>query len=273
VSDIFQEVEEEFRREQMAKLWAKYRVPLVAGVAVLVLGIAGYQGWSYWRAAQIEKSSRGFDRAAELVASGGQEKEAADAFANLGQGGAGAYALAAQFQEAALRAEMGQVKEAVVLYDAIAESASDQLFVDYAHLRAALLIADTASYDVVKRRLDPVATGSGPWRTMATELLAYVSWRAGKKDEALKLYAEVQKAKDVTPGVKRRATEMSALIAAGMKPSDVKEKPGQAESLLPSTGGSLLPSIAPEAPPSPGATEEQPSSLLGAPEQQPSTPP
>lgn len=273
MSDVFQEVEEEYRRDQVAKMWAKYQVPLAVGVTVLVLAVAGYEGWSYWRAGQIEKSSRGFDRAAELVASGsGQEKEAADAFAKLAEGGSGGYALAARFQEAALRAEMGQIKEAVQLYDAVADGASDALFTDYAHLRAALLIADTASYDVVKRRVEPIAQGNGPWRTMATELLAYAAWRAGKKDDALKLYAEIQKAEDVAPGSKRRALEMTSLIAAGMKPSDVKETPGQAESLLPSTGGSLLPSITPEALPSPEATEEQPSSLLGAPEQPSTTP-
>jgi len=272
VSDVFQEVEEEYRREQMAKLWAKYRLPLVAGVTVLVLAVAGYEGWSYWRAGQIEKSSRGFDRAAQAVEAGsGQEKEAADAFAKLAESGSSGYALAARFQEAALRAEMGQVKESVLLYEKIADSTSDPLFADYAHLRVALLIADTATYDVVRRQLDPIAKGNGPWRTIATELLAYAAWRGGKKDEALKLYDEVQKAKDVTPGSKRRALEMTALIGAGMKPSDVREKPGQAESLLPSTG-SLLPSVTPETPPSSPKTEEQPSSLLGAPEQ-PSTSP
>ena len=44
MSDLFQEVEEEYRREQAAKLWTKYRTPLVAGVVALVVAVAGFEG-------------------------------------------------------------------------------------------------------------------------------------------------------------------------------------------------------------------------------------
>ena len=52
MSDVFQEVQEEYRRQQLAELWKKYSVPAIAGAVVLVLGLAGYQGWSYWRGEQ-----------------------------------------------------------------------------------------------------------------------------------------------------------------------------------------------------------------------------
>jgi hypothetical protein len=257
VSDIFQEVQEEYRREQMAKLWAKYRVPVIAGVSAIVLAVAGYQGWSYWHASRVEASSREFEKIAELVAAGaGNEKAAAERFAKLTESATVGYAMAAKFQAAALRAEMGDVKAAVKLYDEIVASTSDPLFRDYAQLRGAILIVETESLENIRKRIEPLTENASPWRVLALEMLAYASFRAGKRDEALKLYAEVQAIPNVPDGSARRAKEMTSLLNAGLKVSDLTAGRGQ----QPGSGPMLLQPMqpAPEA-----------GSLLGPPAQPP----
>jgi len=285
VTDVFQEVEEEYRREQMAKFWQKYSMAVIGGAAALIVGVAAFEGWTYWRARQLDASSRGFEVIAEKIAAGpGNEKAAADAFAKLAATGTGGYPLAAQFQEAALRGEMGDVKAAVKLYDAIAAKGSGGvLFRDYAHLRASLLLVETAPLDEVKKRLDPIvgtgpcAATASPWCPQAQEILAYGTWRAGKKAEALKLYENIL-ALPVEPdtvvsepaGTKRyisriterRAKEMSALINAGMTLNDIKAPPAATK---PSTASESL--LLPPAP-----APEQPRSLLGPDPAQPPTP-
>lgn len=286
MSDVFQEVEEEFRRDQMAKLWQKYRVAVVGGVAALVVGVAGFQGWSYWRARQIESSSKSFEVVAEKISSGaGSEKEAADDLAKIAAGGAAGYPMMARFQEAALRAGLGDVKAAVKLYDGLASSSGGgALFRDYAQLRASLLLSETAPLEDINKRLGsiagsaPCSLSASPWCVQAQEILAYASWRAGKKAEALKLYdailalplqpetavlkqaAPVRYASRIT---NRRAKEMRALIEAGMTLNDIKPPPASVP--LPGASDSLL---LPPTPPVP----EQPGSLLGPDPVQPPTP-
>lgn len=242
MSDIFQEVQEEYRREQAAKLWQKYRVPVIAGVSAVVLGVAGYQGWSYWHTSRTEAASREFEKVAELLASAGENKEtakkAADDFAKLAAGAPHAYAIAAQFQEAGLRTELNEIAAAVKIYDEISASTSDPVFRDYAQLRAAILLLEPDKYENTKARLEPITRANGPWRVMALEMLAYATWRAGKKDEALKMYAEVAATPNAPNGNVRRAKEMTTLINAGMKLSDLVAKPGIA---TPGAGaGSML---------------------------------
>ncbi len=183
----------------MAKLWQKYRVAVVGGVAALVVGVAGFQGWSYWRARQIESSSRSFEVVGGKVSSGaGAEKEAADDLAKIAAGGAAGYPMMARFQEAALRAGLGDVKAAVKLYDELASSSGGgALFRDYAQLRASMLLSETAPLDDINKRLGPIAgsapcsVNASPWCVQAQEILAYATWRAGKKAEALKLYDHI----------------------------------------------------------------------------------
>jgi hypothetical protein len=273
VSDIFQEVQEEYRREQMAKLWTKYRVPLIAGVTVLILAVAGYQGWSYWYANKVDESSREFEKVAELIAADpGKQKEAADRFAKLAQSASSGYAMAARFQEAGLRAEMRDFATAVKIYDEISANTSDPLFRDYAQVRAATLLLEAQTLENIKKRLEPVATGSGPWRVMATELLAYATWRAGKKDEALKLYADVIAAPNAPKGSVRRSKEMTTLITAGLKLSDLNTKPGISS---PGVSPLLLPPAQPGQPAQPllpDAATEEPSLLGPATPEQPASP-
>lgn len=227
MSDIFQEVQEEYRREQLSQLWTKYRIPVLAAAGGIVFIVAAYQGWVYWHAKMLEASSRQFDAAVALMESGrGQEKVAGAAFAKLAHDGSGAYAFVAKLQEAAVRTSAGDYKGAIVLYDHLAqEGEGGALFADYARLRAALLLVDVAPLAEIQKRLDTVAGGDSPWRIPAEELLGYAHWRAGGKAEALRLYDLVKNNPEAPAGTKRRATELSALIAGGMTVADLKAAP------------------------------------------------
>jgi hypothetical protein len=259
VSDIFQQVQDEYRQQQLADFWKKYRLPIIAGVVVLVLGVAGYQAWSYWHGQQVEKSSRELEAIGDLLRNPGNEKTASDRLAKLAVEGSGAYPVLARLQEAALRAQSGDVKAALVLYDSVAKSERTALFRDFAVVRAAVFLVELESYDNVKKKLEPVANGSGPWATQAKELLAYAAWRSGKTEDATKLYEEVEKTPGVAEGAKRRAYEMLALIRTGLKFSDMKAPTSSL--LLPQPGAQTGPLLLQPMAPSP----EQPGagSLLG----------
>jgi hypothetical protein len=224
VSDIFQEVQEEYRREQMAQLWAKYRVPIIGAAGGLIFVVAAYQGWVYWHDSMLDRSSRQFEAALAITEkASGQERAAAAAFAKLVREGAGGYPFVAKLQEAAARAAAGDTKAAVAQYDQIADDGSGgRVFADYARIRAAMLLVDTAPLSDIKQRLDPLAGSDSPWRLQAEELLGYAYWRAGNNAEALRLLGLLKDNPEAPSGMKRRATELSALIVGGMTVADLK---------------------------------------------------
>ena len=45
MADIFQEVDEEVRREQLKKLWDRYGNLLIAGCILIVAAVAGWRGY------------------------------------------------------------------------------------------------------------------------------------------------------------------------------------------------------------------------------------
>src|SRR5580658_7140009 len=50
VSDIFQEVDEEVRREQLKKLWERYGTYIIAALILVIVAVGGWRGYEWWQA-------------------------------------------------------------------------------------------------------------------------------------------------------------------------------------------------------------------------------
>jgi len=160
VSDIFNEVDEEVRREQLKKLWERYGNLIIAAAVMVVLAVAAWRGYDYWQARQAAVAGSAFD-AATVLADQGKHDEAEAAFTKLAADGTAGYRLLARLRSAE---ELGEhdPKAAVTAYDAIAaDNASQPLLGNLASIRAALLLVDTASFDEMTRRLEPLAQPMG----------------------------------------------------------------------------------------------------------------
>src|SRR6185312_1594347 len=99
VSDIFQEVDEEVRREQLKKLWERYGVFLIAACVLLVVAVGGWRTYEWWEAKKAAEASSDFQAAVALSAEG-KNKEAEEAFAKLASSGTASYRMLARFREA-----------------------------------------------------------------------------------------------------------------------------------------------------------------------------
>jgi len=57
MSDIFREVDEALQQEKLEKLWQKYHVAIITGIALLIGGTAAYTGWQSWSASKNIKQT------------------------------------------------------------------------------------------------------------------------------------------------------------------------------------------------------------------------
>src|SRR5262245_9989878 len=180
MSDIFQEVDEAVRREQLQKLWKRYGNFVIAAAVLVVLAVRAWRGYRWWEAKQAAQAGAAFDAASEL-AEQGKSAEAEAAFARLASEGTAAYRVLARLREAATLADRDP-KAAVALYDAIAsDSTVPRVFQELAGIRAGLLLVDSAPLSEITRRLEPLAQPDGTFRHSAREILAMAAFKAGDK--------------------------------------------------------------------------------------------
>jgi len=178
VSDIFDEVDEEVRREQFKKLWDRYGNLVVVLAFLIVAAVGGWRFYQYWQDKKAAEAGAQFTAAA-LLAEQGKHEEAEKAFARVAAEGAAGYRVLARLREAAELAARDP-KAAVAVYDDIAASSSTgQPLKDFAAVRAAMLLVDSAPLADITRRLEPISGAGAPFRHSARELLAFAAWKAG----------------------------------------------------------------------------------------------
>src|SRR5215212_5130904 len=90
VADIFQEVDEEVRRERLKQLWERHSNLIVAIAVLIVVAVGGWRGYQWWEAKKAAEAGAVFESAARLAAEG-KQLEAEEAFARIAAEGAGGY--------------------------------------------------------------------------------------------------------------------------------------------------------------------------------------
>ena len=216
MTDIFQEVDEEVRREQVKKLWERYGGYLIAACILVVIGVGAWRGYEWWQAKKAAQSGAAFEQAVTLAESG-KHQEAAAAFAKLSADGAGGYRVLARLREAGELATSDR-KAAVAAYDAIAaDSRAGQVVQDVAAVRAGFLLVDTAPYSEILQRLESAAAPDRPFRHSAREILALSAWKAGDMPATRRWTEIIMGDPQTPPGPRSRAEMLSELIAASAK--------------------------------------------------------
>ena len=213
VSDIFREIDEELRRDNLLKLWSKYG-RYVLGLAVVALAVAG--GVVAWRDHLLSERRAQSTRYAEALAlaAGGKEAEAAKIFGAIAAEGGG-YAALAPFEDAALLAKSGDRKGAIATYDRIAASgALGPAFRDLAVLLSVMQGVADADPQATIERLAPLTAAGNPWRPTAVELTAAARLKSGDRKAALDLYKSLADDLAAPQGVRARAAEMAAALAS-----------------------------------------------------------
>jgi len=213
VSDIFHEVDEEVRREQLKKLWDRYGNYVAAAAVLLVLAVAAWRAYMWWEAKKAAETGAAFEAAITLAESG-KRSEAEAAFADIAGHGTSGYRHLARMREAAELAQTDP-KAAIAAYDQIAADGSvGHVLQDLALLRAGALLIDAGSYQEAQRRLEPLAANDRTFRHTAREFLVLASWRAGNATGA-KRWFDLIMTDAQTPAATRSRVEMLMAVGTG----------------------------------------------------------
>lgn len=213
--EFIREVDEEYRRDQIAKIWERYNGIIIAVVALVVAGVGGWRYWEYHQETKAQAAAVRFEDALKLSTENkGQEAQAALEAIVKEDGGTG-YALLARFRSAA---ELGQqdAEKGAAAFDALAnDSALSPLWKDLARLRAAWLRIDTAEPATIRAALEPLASPTNAWRHSARELLGLSGLKAGDMDYAGRWFDQIAADRETPPALRQRLAVYTALVAGG----------------------------------------------------------
>ncbi len=216
MSELFNEVDEEVRREQLKKLWERYSIFIVAGALLIIAAVGGWRGYQYLEAKKAAEAGAAFDKAVEL-SDQNKHAEAEAAFNELAAKAPSGYRMLARLRAAAELASRDP-QAAAKLYDDIAvDSRVGAAERDLAKVRAAGLLLDTTTYPNMLQRLESAAAPGSTFRHTARELLALSAWRANDTAAARQWLDRIANDGETPPSVRSRAEALQALLPAVAK--------------------------------------------------------
>jgi hypothetical protein len=214
LSDIFREIDEELRRDNLEKLWRRYGSWIIGAAVFAVLVTAGIVGWREHQFQERQSEGARYTAALELGRLG-QDEKALEGFRSLAAEAGSGHALLARFEAAAVQAKTGDDKGAAASYRAIAADGSvDVAYRNLATVLAALHGVGGAEPKTIIDELKPLADGDTPWRPTAVELIALAQLRAGDRAAAIESYKRLADDLAAPPALRARAAEMVAALAA-----------------------------------------------------------
>jgi hypothetical protein len=188
VSELFDEVDEEVRRERLKKLWDEYSIYIIAGALLIIAAVGGWRGYQYLEAKKAAEAGAAFDKAIELSEQN-KHAEAEAAFNDLAAKAPSGYRTLARLRaaaEVASRDPQGAAK----LYDDIAADRSvGTTERDLARVRAAGLLLESTSY-----------------------LLALSAWRANDTAAARQWLDLIANDGETPPSLRSRAEALQGLL-------------------------------------------------------------
>jgi hypothetical protein len=212
--EFIREVDEEYRRDQIAQFWVRYNGAIIGVAVLVVLAVAGWRYWQHAEQTRAEAAAVRYQDALQLSADS-KTDDAKRTLEALAKDATGGYALLTRFR---LAAELGRdsAEEGAKAFDAlVADTGIDATWRDLARLRAALLRTDTADPAAVRRSLEPLTGASNAWRHSARELLGLSALKAGDMDEAGRWFDQIAADRETPAALRQRLETYTALVAGG----------------------------------------------------------
>ena len=212
MSDIFQEVEEDVRRERYEKLWKEYGNYIIAIAVLIVAGVAAFQAWQRYDLAQRQGVSDRFQAASQFATSGNYVRAETE-FDQIAKTGTAGYSNLAKLRLAGVYLAEGKRDQSVTLLRELT-NLSDPILSSAARLRLAWTLADASPRAEIVTLLQPLMPKDNPWRFAASEVIAYVDLKDGARNEAISEYQQIAQDAAAPAILRQRAGGIAEFLRA-----------------------------------------------------------
>jgi hypothetical protein len=189
VADIFEEVDEDLRRDSAAALWAKYQNVVYGAVALVILGTAGVTGWQIYDRNAREKA--GIEYLQALQRADQDPKAAGDVLGTLVHEG-GPFAGLARFDLVHAAIKAGDKAKALEQLTAMAGDAKlEAPLKGAAALMGGYVALDLGKADAALALAMPLTGDGQPYRLSAAEITGLAAYAGGDKAKAKEIFTKL----------------------------------------------------------------------------------
>ena len=203
MADIFDEVSEELKQDQLIKLWKKYSKLIIILILFIIISLVSYQGYVIWDKKKIEAISEQYFQALEKLEDKNFSKSHS-LFLNNSQNHTSGYSILSLFGLAETNYKNGKIDEMILNYKTIYDDESIDIYYRNLSRILSVLKDNSSSFDQQKLLLEPILRSPNLLQILAAELEVLLFIKFDKIKEAKKALDVLLKRSDISFEQKNR---------------------------------------------------------------------
>ena len=203
MADIFDEVSEELKQDQLIKTWKKYSRLIILLILIIIISLVTYQAYITWNKNKIKTISEQYFQALEELENKNYSKSSS-LFLGNSQNEKSGYKILSLFGLAETNYQNGKINEMIVNYKTIYDDDSIDIFYRNLSRILSVLKDNSSSFDQQKLLLKPILNSPSKLQILAAELEILLLIKFDKIKEAQTALNVLLKRSDVSFEQKNR---------------------------------------------------------------------
>lgn len=226
MNDVFQEVNQSLREENLAKWWKRWSPFIYAAIAAVIIGVGVWEFMRFQRSEAISKAAKTYD--AGFVALQARDLATARArFSELTTSDTG-FAVLADHMLAGIERDLTNDPAAIEGHLKAAAAVDKGVMGDLALLKMGYLKADTATVAELEAAMKPLIDKGGQSGLLAQELVAAKILAGGDVERARDMFETLSVDNDAPQAMRQRVTQALATLPARAVNLDAPKAPAPA---------------------------------------------
>ena len=183
MADIFDEVSEELKQDQLIQFWKKYSKYFISIALVLIISFLGYFFYNQWKQKMLENSSSQYFSAIKKLENKEFESSLEDFSKGINENNRG-YKILSLFGLAEANFKLGKINEMILNYETIYNNQDIDIY--YRDLARLLTVMknNTRPFDEQINILQPILNSPSKLQLLASELKILLMIQFNKLDDA-----------------------------------------------------------------------------------------
>lgn len=203
MADIFDEVSEELKQDQLIQFWKKYSKYFISIALVLIISFLGYFFYNKWKLKTLENSSSQYFSAIKKLENKKFESSLEDFSKGVNENNRG-YKILSLFGLAEANFKLGKINEMILNYETIYNNQEIDIY--YRDLARLLTVMknNTRPFDEQINILQPILNSPSKLQLLASELKILLMIKFNKIDDAKKSIDQLLSRSEISSEQKNR---------------------------------------------------------------------
>ena len=203
MADIFDEVSEELKNDQLIKTWKKYSKLIITIIILLIISLISFQAYKSWNKKRIEAISKEYLEALEYL-EGKNYTKSKSLFLKNSENHEGGYKMLSLFGLAESNFKDGKIEQMILNYKTIYNDESVDIYYRNLSRMLSVIKDNISSFNEQKLLLDPIINSPSKLQILAAELEVMLFIKFDKIKDAQKAINDLLKRPDISFEQKNR---------------------------------------------------------------------